>query len=113
MISKTREYSKELSVRNEPKRFVPQPQQYMITKPTKSIGIALVLALLFGPIGLFYASIIGGIVMFFVCGILNAIGLLMMGVGLFVTIPVTGIMCAIWAYISVERYNRLLLNGEI
>ena len=86
---------------------------YVVTRPTKSIGIALVLALLFGPIGLFYASITGGIVMFFVCGIINAIGLLMMGLGLIVTIPLTGIMCAVWAYFSVSRYNEKLLSGQL
>ena len=86
---------------------------YMITRPTKSIGIALVLALLFGPIGLFYASITGGIVMFFVCGIINLIGLLMLGIGLIITIPLSSILCAIWAYFSVSDYNEKLLNGQL
>lgn len=36
---------------------------YTITKPHKSIGIALILTLLFGPIGLLYASVFGGLVM--------------------------------------------------
>ena len=104
--------------RKSPPRRVPPPPpappapNYIVTQPTKSMGIALVLALLFGPIGLFYSSITGGIIMFFVCGIINAIGFLMMGVGLIVTIPITGIMCAIWAYVSVSRYNENLLAGR-
>jgi len=36
---------------------------FIITKTPKSIGIAILLALLFGPIGLFYATISGAILM--------------------------------------------------
>lgn len=36
---------------------------YIITKSPKSTGIAILLTLLFGPIGLFYASVLGGFIM--------------------------------------------------
>lgn len=38
---------------------------YIITKSPKSTGIAILLTLLFGPIGLFYSSVLGGFVMTF------------------------------------------------
>ncbi|MEQ9265045.1 MAG: hypothetical protein RLN81_07495 [Balneolaceae bacterium] len=38
---------------------------YIITKSPKSTGIAILLTLLFGPIGLFYASVLGGFIMTF------------------------------------------------
>lgn len=105
---------KKSSIHRESTLTPAQPQmQYVIAQPTKSIGVALVLALLFGPLGLFYCSIFGGVVMLVVCGILDLIGLLMMGLGLLVTIPLGNIICAIWAYISTKRYNANLMSGNI
>lgn len=83
---------------------------FVIAQPIKSVGIGIVLSLLFGPIGLFYASVSGGIIMLIVGGILNLIGLLMLGFGLIVTIPLTCIICAIWAYVSIESYNEDLIR---
>ena len=36
---------------------------YIITKSPKSTGIAILLTLLFGPIGLFYSTVFGGFIM--------------------------------------------------
>ena len=36
---------------------------YLVTKSPKSVGIAILLTMLFGPIGLFYASVSGGLIM--------------------------------------------------
>lgn len=36
---------------------------YIITKSPKSTGIAILLTLLFGPIGLFYSTVLGGFIM--------------------------------------------------
>jgi len=38
---------------------------FLVTKSHKSIGIAILLTFLFGPIGLFYASVTGGLIMTF------------------------------------------------
>ena len=38
---------------------------YIVVKQTKSIGIAILLTLLFGPLGLFYASVTAGLIMTF------------------------------------------------
>ena len=98
-----------------PKSIAPRPSvnvqpQYVVAQPTKSIGIGIVLTLLFGPIGLFYASISGGIIMLIIGGILNFFGLLLMGFGVLFTWPLTCLVCAIWSYFSISRYNAALIR---
>jgi hypothetical protein len=39
---------------------------FFVTKSPKSIGIAILLTILFGPIGLFYASVSGALIMILV-----------------------------------------------
>jgi len=67
----------------------------------KSVGMAFLLAFLFGPLGLLYASIIGGIVMFFVSLVL------------FFLIPIVGYIiawvgCIIWAIVAANQANSAL-----
>ncbi len=76
-------------------------QKYVVVKPVKSMGISILLSLLFGPIGLFYSSIAGGVIMSLLSLI---IGVLTMGIGAFVLWPV----CAVWGAVSVRHYNRAL-----
>ena len=38
---------------------------FLVTKSPKSVGIAILLTFLLGPIGLFYASVSGGLIMTF------------------------------------------------
>lgn len=64
----------------------------------KSLGLALLLALFFGPLGLLYASILGGIVMFLV-NLIIAIPTL--GVGLLLTWPLT----VLWAFLAINKHN--------
>ena len=70
----------------------------VVVNSSKSTGVAFLLSFFFGPLGLLYASIVGGIVMFFVTAIL------------FFLIPVVGailgwIICIIWAMIAVQATN--------
>jgi hypothetical protein len=69
----------------------------VVSKP-KSVGTAFVLAFLFGPLGLLYASIAGGIIMFIVFIlsflILPVIGALVIWVG-----------CVIWAIVAAQNSN--------
>ena len=85
----------------------PQPQYQqtvVIVGKRKSVGVAFLLAFLFGPLGLLYASVVGGIVMFFL-GILIAI--VTFGFGLiFVWIG-----CIIWAIIAANNANKKMANG--
>ena len=90
---------------------------YYVTKSPKSIGVAILLTFLFGPVGLFYASISGGLVMTFtpivlflitMVGIVQEITLLVFWSAglLFVFFLTYWLICIIWATISVNRYNR-------
>ena len=90
---------------------------YYVTKSPKSIGVAILLTFLFGPVGLFYASISGGLVMTFtpivlflitMVGIVQEIThLVFWSAGLlFVFFLTYWLICIIWATISVNRYNR-------
>ena len=72
---------------------------------TKSPGIAILLTFLFGPIGMFYSTIVGAIVMMLVSLV---VGLLTLGLGLLLTWPI----CIIWAALAAAGYNRKILAGR-
>lgn len=77
----------------------------LIVIPTKSVGLAIFLGAAFGPLGLLYSTIIGAVVMFLV----NIfVGLVTFGFGLFLTWPI----CAVWAAVAAQAYNRRLLAGH-
>ena len=89
----------------------------IITKSTKSVGIAILLTFLFGPIGQFYASVIGGLIMTFMpifLTVLSLVGLAQKNSSLFgwsfgilVVFSLTyWLINIIWAVISVSKYNR-------
>ncbi len=69
---------------------------------TKSPGIAILLTILFGPIGMFYSTIGGAIVMLLVSLV---VGLVTFGFGLLITWPI----CILWAAIAASSYNRRIL----
>lgn len=81
-----------------------QPQR-MVVVPTKSVGLATLLGVFLGPVGLLYSTILGAIVMFFV-NIL--VGLVTLGFGLFLTWPI----CGVWAYVATNSYNAKLLANQ-
>lgn len=91
--------------------------RFIVTKPTKSVGIAILLTLILGPIGLFYASVSGGLIMTFTpifLFLLALVGvaqensvLLGWSVGLLIIFAVTyWLINSIWAIISVTNYNN-------
>ena len=79
-----------------------QPQQTIIVvgqNDKKSPVLAFFLTFFFGPLGLFYASITGGIVML----ILDVfVAFFTFGIGLLFT----NIICVIWALTAVSKYNK-------
>jgi hypothetical protein len=80
---------------------VNQPTRVVVVGKSKSVGAAFVLAFFFGPLGLLYASIAGGIIMFIATLIL------------FFLLPVVGaiitwIGCVIWAVIAANEANAAL-----
>ena len=78
----------------------------VITKSPKSMGISLLLTFLFGPLGMFYSTVAGAIVMI----IINIIvGIFTMGVGFLITWPFQ----LIWAAIATKSYNKKLMEGRV
>jgi hypothetical protein len=90
---------------------------FLVTKSPKSIGIAILLTILFGPIGLFYASVSGAIMM--ILAPIFLLLLLVFGVsqdntvltnlslGLLIFMALTyWLISIIWAVISVNSYNK-------
>ncbi|WP_129732510.1 hypothetical protein [Parabacteroides goldsteinii] len=78
----------------------------VVTRSPKSVGIAIALALFFGPLGMFYSTILGAIIMLIVNVI---VGIFTLGVGLFVTIPIG----VIWAAIAASCHNSKLMKGRM
>ena len=77
-----------------------QTQTKVVYVNKKSTGVAFLLAFLFGPLGLLYASPVGGIVLFFV-GIIS-----------FFFLPVIGfiliwIISIIWAVVAAGNSGRM------
>jgi hypothetical protein len=71
--------------------------------PTKSLVVAILLSVFLGPIGLFYTSVVGAIIMLIITAI---IGFLTFGFGLFIPY----IICIIWAIIAVNSHNKNINN---
>ena len=85
-----------------------QPTQpnIVVVVPLKSTGLAIILAVVFGPIGLLYSSVLGAIVMFVVNII---VGIVTLGFGLFLTWPI----CGLWAALAVMSHNKKLLGASL
>ena len=81
-----------------------EPKQVIVT-PTKSMGIAILLTVLFGPLGMLYSTIWGAIIMFVISVV---VGFLTLGLGLIVTWPI----CIIWAAVSTSSYNKKRVAGQ-
>jgi len=89
---------------NQPTHGSPQVQQSVVVMgKAKSVGVAFLLAFLFGPLGLLYASVTGGIVMF-IAGVI--IGIVTIGIGLIFV----WVACIIWAVVAADSANKKLRN---
>lgn len=65
----------------------------------KSTGIALLLSFLFGPLGMLYATVMGGIIMFVIS---IPVMLFTGGLGLMLTIP----LGMVWSAAAVSSHNK-------
>ena len=83
-----------------------QPSRAIVVTPTKSVGIALLLSFLFGPLGMLYSTVLGALVMF--VANLGAV-FLTAGLGLFLTWPIG----MAWAAMAANQSNsKLLMQSE-
>lgn len=78
----------------------------IVARSPKSMGISIALTLFFGPLGMFYSTIIGAIIMSIITLI---VGIFTMGIGLIVIWPIN----VIWAAIATSSYNKKLMKGNI
>lgn len=85
--------------------FSHQPgPQVVVVGATKSVGISIILTILFGPLGLLYSTVIGGLLMMVISA---AVGVSTFGLGLVVTQPI----CIIWGAVAASLHNRKLNRG--
>lgn len=82
--------------KNESERTV---QNIIVVNKQKSIGLAIVLAIFFGPLGQLYATVSGGLIMMLISVV---VAIFTLGFGLFVTWPI----CVIWAAIAANNANK-------
>ena len=65
----------------------------------KSVGASLVLTFLFGPLGMFYSTVVGAIIMLV---LYIVVGIITLGLGLIVLHPIA----MIWGAVAVSNYNK-------
>jgi hypothetical protein len=75
---------------------------YIVVRDRKSVGAAMGLAFLFGPLGLMYASVPAGVFMMFVSLAFWVVSFGAGGIGVVAAWP----LCIIWAYVAATSYNR-------
>ena len=91
---------------------------YIVTKQTKSKGIAILLVAIFGPLGLFYSSLLGGIIMTLATPIISLILLVKFDLGypdaslviVWAWIVIAYIISFLWSVSAVSIYNNKILN---
>ena len=83
--------------------YSPFRTQAVVALTQKSVGVAIILSVLFGPLGMFYSTIFGALVMV----VINiAAAVLTFGLGLCITWPV----CILWAAVAAHVHNQRLLR---
>jgi hypothetical protein len=89
---------------------LPPRYEYRMTAPPvviaivpKSVGVAILLTVFFGPLGMFYSTVTGAIIM---CVLTLIVGVGTFGVGLFLIWPIS----IIWGAIAADGYNKQLRN---
>ncbi|MCE5388774.1 MAG: hypothetical protein K0041_09380, partial [Acidithiobacillus sp.] len=73
--------------------------------PAKNMAVGLLLTFLFGPLGLFYVSVVGGIILTLLAIIITIIGVLTFGFGFFF-LPVIWVVSIVWAAVAIDRANK-------
>jgi len=79
---------------------VPQesPKIVVVNANKKSLVASILLTLFFGPLGLLYSSVSGGIIMIIVTVLISIFTL---GLGLLISFPI----CIIWGIIATNAHN--------
>lgn len=83
---------------NESQRIV------VVSSGEKSMAATILLTLFFGPLGLFYSSVAGGIVMLILSII---VAVFTLGFGLIIT----QLICVIWGAIATNSHNQKMRDS--
>jgi hypothetical protein len=75
---------------------------------SKSVGLAFVLSLFFGGLGLFYASVQGGIIITGLQILSIVITFFTFGVGI-VLFPLLHFVAVVWSIIASQNHNKALI----
>lgn len=86
----------------EPSESARQQPQVIVIAEQKSLGVALLLTILFGPLGLLYATPMGGLLL--LC-ITFVVGVLTLGFGLFLG----WIAAIVWSVVAVGQHNERMM----
>lgn len=71
----------------------------------KSMFLGFILTALFGGLGLFYASTVGGIIMTIAEVIVLVVAILTLGLGM-ILFPVVHVISLVWALVAVSSHNN-------
>lgn len=80
-----------------------QQQKFKPTLPFKSVAVALLFSTLLGPVGLLYASVLGGVIMI-------VLGFIVISSNLMVPIILVWLISCIWSTAATNQYNTKLLK---
>ncbi|HST58626.1 MAG TPA: hypothetical protein VLK84_08060 [Longimicrobium sp.] len=76
----------------------------IIVREVRSVGVALLLTFLFGPLGMLYSTISGALIMIAVSVVLAVFTL---GFSLFLTWPIS----IVWGAMAASAHNQRVLSG--
>lgn len=83
--------------------------QHVVVTPTKSVGISLILTILFGPLGLLYSTAVGGLIMIVASIVLPSFTFGLVTLALLITWPIS----IIWGAVAVSFHNKKLLAQQL
>jgi len=75
----------------------------------KSMVVAILLAFFFGPLGLLYASVFGGLVMLAIHFGIFIVSILTLGIGSVLFLP-AWFVCIIWAVVAVKGNEKQVIS---
>ena len=79
----------------------------VVNAPMKSVGVSVVLTILFGGLGLIYSTIVGGIIMTIIELINIVLCFFVIG---FILLPIIHLISVIWGVVAINKYNSDLLE---
>ncbi len=86
--------------------------QHIVVTSTKSVGISVLLTIIFGTIGMFYSTVKGAIIMTVLTIVLALVVAAINPVLLIAYFPVMWLISVIWGARAVKTYNNNILANS-